>query len=98
MKVQKIQLYSNHYNYLIIDDDYHPLVYPGKYLKYLDNIRKSQNTLRTYAFGLKLFYEFIYGEEIELEDVGIYELSNFVIWLFNPNILSTEEQTDYNSI
>lgn len=85
MKVQKIQLYSNHYNYLIIDDDYHPLVYPGKYLKYLDNIRKSQNTLRTYAFGLKLFYEFIYGEEIELEDVGIYELSNFVIWLFNPN-------------
>ena len=55
-----------------------------RYIKYLDNTGKAPNTIKTYCYHLKLFYEFMSQRGIELEDLKFEEMSNFVGWLRNP--------------
>ena len=91
MKVQRIQV-NNSYAYIVIDDDYKPVTAVNKYLKYLYNIGKSPNTLRTYAYDLLSYLRFLKEKNIDLMDIcckpdcgPIDILSEFVIWLQYPD-------------
>lgn len=55
-----------------------------RYIKYLDNTGKAPNTIKTYCYLLKLFYEFMSQRGIGLEDLKFEEMSNFEGWLRNP--------------
>ncbi|MCR5771276.1 MAG: hypothetical protein K6G87_08610 [Butyrivibrio sp.] len=81
MKVQKICIGENAYNYILIDDDLTPVDQVTKYMKYLTNIGKSLETRHTYCTGLKFFYEYLSDIGKQVEDISIYLLSNYVRWL-----------------
>ncbi|MED3683973.1 hypothetical protein P4530_13340 [Bacillus thuringiensis] len=46
-----------------------------KFLKYKDNTGTARNTLRSYYYALKLYFEFLEQKELSYTDVGIDELA-----------------------
>ncbi|ACK91074.1 tyrosine-type recombinase/integrase [Bacillus cereus] len=85
MKVQKVVVEEKSYPLYILLDKKIEVVEPvKKYIKYLDNTGKAPNTIKTYCYHLKLFYEFMSQRGIGLEDLKFEEMSNFVGWLRNP--------------
>lgn len=84
MKVQEVKLDNNQRRYLLINDNGLPIIPVAKYLKYIDNSEKSFNTQKTYAYSLKLYFEYLKEIDIDYKDVNINILSDFVGWLRNP--------------
>jgi len=69
-----------------------PIIPVIRYLKHLDNIGKSPNTLRTYCYALKNYFEYLLQKNRDFKNIKLEDLSNFVGWLRNPyendNIIS----------
>lgn len=91
MKVQSI-LTQRGTRYILLDDEYNSITDVNKYLKYLDNIGRSPNTQRSYAYNLLLFCQYMSQEDIPLKelcsnpDKGPVEiLSKFILWLQYPD-------------
>lgn len=84
MKVQEVKLDNNQRRYLLVNDAGLPLIPVSKYLKYIDNSEKSFNTQKTYAYSLKLYFEYLQEIDIDYKNININILSNFVGWLRNP--------------
>ncbi|WJE52989.1 site-specific integrase [Bacillus cereus] len=63
MKVQEVLLDGNRKRYLLLDEDGIPVVPIMKYLKYLDATEKSSNTLKTYRYALKQYFDYL--EEVK---------------------------------
>ena len=85
MKVQKVVVEEKPYPLYILLDKNFDVVEPVKgYIKYLDNTGKAPNTIKTYCYHLKLFYEFMSQRGIGLEELKFEEMANFVGWLRNP--------------
>ncbi|HCW53771.1 MAG TPA: transposase [Clostridium sp.] len=63
MYVQKIRTKDNKIRYILLDDNDEIVVCVMDYLKYLDSRRLALNTLKNYAYHLKLYFEYL--EEIE---------------------------------
>jgi hypothetical protein len=59
MKVQRIWIGENVFNFILIGDDYRPIDYVTQYMKYLYSIGKTMDTRHTYCIGLKFFYEYL---------------------------------------
>lgn len=85
IKVQEIKLDENKRRYLLVYDNGLPVLPVAKYLKYLDNCQKSFNTQKTYAYSLKLYFEYLQEIDLDYKQVNINILSNFVGWLRNPH-------------
>lgn len=85
MKVQEVKLDNNQRRYLLVDDNGLPIIPVAKYLKYIDNSEKSFNTQKTYAYSLKLYFEYLQEIDVDYRNVNINILSNFVGWLRNPH-------------
>ncbi|MBQ9013431.1 MAG: tyrosine-type recombinase/integrase [Bacilli bacterium] len=84
MKVQDVRLEDNKKRYLLVYDDGLPVIPVGKYLKHLDNVERSSNTLKTYVYSLKLYFEYLQEINVDYRKVNINILSDFVSWLRNP--------------
>ena len=84
MKVQEVKLDNNQRRYLLLNDNGLPIIPVAKYLKYIDNSEKSFNTQKTYAYSLKLYFEYLKEINTDYRNVNINILSNFVGWLRNP--------------
>lgn len=84
MKVQEVKLENNQRRYLLVDDKGLPIIPVARYLKYIDNSGKSFNTQKTYAYALKLYFEYLQEADIDYRNVNINILSDFVGWLRNP--------------
>lgn len=85
MKVQKVIVEDKAYPlYLLLDSNFEVVEPVKRFIKYLDNTGKAPNTIKTYSYHLKLFYDFMTQQGIELEDLQFEELANFVGWLRNP--------------
>ncbi|AQL55986.1 integrase [Abyssicoccus albus] len=109
MKVQKVVVEEKSYPlYILLDRNFEVVEPVKRYIKYLDNTGKSPNTIKTYCYHLKLFYEFMSQRGIGLEDLKFEEMSNFVGWLRNPmggvNVIDLQlkkakrEETSVNAI
>lgn len=86
MKVQKVVMEEKSYPlYILLDKSFEVVEPVKKYIKYLDSTGKAPNTIKTYCYHLKLFYEFMNQRGIGLGDLKFEEMSNFVGWLRNPN-------------
>lgn len=84
MKVEQIITTDNKIRYVLMDQ-YGEIVMPVmKFLKYKDNTGTARNTLRSYCYALKLYFEFLEQKGISYTNVGINELAEFVRWLQNP--------------
>lgn len=84
MRVQEVKLDNNQRRYLLVDDNGLPIIPVAKYLKYIDNSEKSFNTQKTYAYSLKLYFEYLQEIDVDYRNVNINILSDFVGWLRNP--------------
>lgn len=95
MKVQRIRIPdSNRVTWTVLGDDYLPIRPVEQFLGYLESIERSPNTIRSYAYHLKLYYEYLRDSVKNWTDIGISDLAEFVAWLRNPQplIASLQEQ------
>ena len=65
MKAQVINT-SKGKRYVLLDDQFKPVGVVNKYLKFLDNLGKSPNTQRTYAYDLLLYCQFMQKNNIHI--------------------------------
>ena len=88
MKVEEIITSNNKVRYMLVNnlgDSVEPVL---KFIRYKDNAGKARNTLRSYCFGLKLFFEFLEQKDMDFRKVGIDEMAEFMRWLQNPYQIS----------
>src|SRR5699024_5060064 len=92
MRLQKIQLEDKSYPlYILLDEKFNVIENVLKYIKYLDNTGKAPNTIKSYCYHLKLFYDFLEQSNVSLNDLNYELLANFVGWLRNPSGLVNVE-------
>ncbi|WLV24594.1 tyrosine-type recombinase/integrase [Aciduricibacillus chroicocephali] len=79
--------------YLISSNNGFPYLYPNKYLKFLKTVNKSTNTIKSYAYRLKLFWDFIEVNQIDFKKITMEHFIKFIGWLQGQfNISSHQRQ------
>lgn len=91
MKVQRVRL-SDHYTWLVLDDNYVPVQPILAYLKFLNNLDRSPNTIRAVAQHLKAFWLFLHEHQLDWTEVDVAHLAEFITWLrqSDPVVVSIE--------
>jgi integrase/recombinase XerD len=84
VRVQEVIFNDNKKRYLLLDEVGVPVVPVMKYLKYLDQTGKSNNTMKTYCYALKQYFTYLEERKIDYKEVGVKDLADFVGWLRNP--------------
>ncbi|GAB2567923.1 site-specific integrase [Gracilibacillus alcaliphilus] len=83
MKVQEIYV-DGSTRYMLLDSEGSPVIVVTKYLKCLDQIGKAGNTLKSYSYHLKLYFQFLRENQIDYKNVALNILANFIGWLRSP--------------
>ena len=85
MRVQRVVMpVTGAESWTVVDDGW-ALVEPvERYLAHLAGIERSPNTVRAYAHGLRLWFEFLGARHLVWDSVGIEDVSRFVAWLRAP--------------
>ena len=101
MQVTKIKINNQSEDFwIVIGSDYLPVKQIDLYLKYLHSTGKSPNTIRSYAYHLKEFWLFLTDAELEWDDIGLVEMSQFINWLkvgYTGNVITLSETTSLRS-
>lgn len=85
MKVQKVILPdSGRPTWILLGDDFMPIQPVDEFLSYLRNLERSPNTVRAYAYHLRLYWEYLEQSHLDWKNIGLTELADFVHWLRNP--------------
>lgn len=94
MKVQRVRLSDTSFTWMVIDDDHIPVQPILVYLKYLNNLNRSPNTIRAAAHRLKLFWEYVCNEQLCWQEMDIAQLAAFIPWLRrqDPTVISIGSQ------
>lgn len=104
MKVQEIRT-ADGPRWIILDKEYAPVTLFNRYLKFLDNLGRSQNTLLAYARHLCAF-----GTYMELKGIDILNISTdpeegpldilagFLLWLEHPIIANAQNVLVMNEV
>ncbi|UZW65820.1 site-specific integrase [Priestia flexa] len=99
-KVIKVRVEEAKVIYLLTSNEGVPFLFANKYLKFLETINRSTNTIKSYAYRLKLYWDFIESNEIEFRRVSMDDLVNYIGWLrgkSNIGLKHREPQTiNYN--
>lgn len=85
MQVVEVETGDHQKRYVVIDDAgifVEPIV---RYLKYLDRIGSARQTLRSYAFTLKLYWEYLIQQRLDWKQISLDDLSRFILWLKLPS-------------
>lgn len=64
----------------MLDSDYQIVEPIQRYLSYLCGL-KSPNTVETYGYGLKAWWEFLLSKNLDWREINISDLEDFVYWL-----------------
>jgi len=84
MRVITLSTKEGKTRYMVLDDNNEPVQPVLHYLKFKDNSGASRNTLRSFSYHLKLFFEFLEQINKDYRDIGIDEMADFLRWLQNP--------------
>jgi len=85
VRVVEVETQDHQRRYVVIDDAgtlVEPIV---RYLKYLDRSGSARHTLRSYAFALQLYWEYLIQQRLDWQQVTLDDLSRFVLWLKLPS-------------
>jgi integrase/recombinase XerD len=85
MKVQRIQAVRGGVTWILIDEEYRPVLAVVQYLRHLDNLSRSPNTIFNYANHLKLFWEFLKDRGWHWQSINLERLAEFITWLRWPS-------------
>ena len=94
-EVQKARLPGSERSiWLVVGDDFLPIEPIRRFLDYLNDLERSPNTVRAYAYHLKLFWDYLQERELDWRHVGLGERAGFVAWLRrgSSRVVSLEEQ------
>jgi integrase/recombinase XerD len=95
MKVQRIRFSGQeHTTWLVLDEEYQPVEPILAYLKFLDDLGRSPNTIRARALHLKTFWEFLRDQRLDWTEVDVAHLAAFIQWLRrpDPNVVTTQPE------
>ncbi len=94
MKVQRVRLPMDRVAWMVLDDNHRPVEPILSYLKFLQNIDRSPNTIRATAHRLKLFWEYLRDEQLCWTTIDVTQLAGFISWLRRPNppVISIESR------
>jgi len=81
MQVQKVHLGSDRYSYTVLGDDYLPIEPIHQFIIYLENLDRSPYTIRSYAYHLKLFWQYLEKLNVSWKAIKLDTLTNFIHWL-----------------
>ena len=94
MKVQIIDTDKGE-RYILLDDNYIVVDEVYRFMKFLDACEKSPNTLKSYVYNLKHYYEYMNKQGIPVKDLcnnaghgPIDILSSFILWLQYPDAVN----------
>lgn len=94
MKVQRIKIPSSgKTTWIVIGDDYLPVKPVNEYLRYLESLEKSPNTIENYAYHLKLLWEFLSQKHLDWKSLCEPQLADFILWLRTPDPRVTSIQS-----
>ncbi len=85
MRVVEVEKQDGQRRYVVIDEAgvlVEPIV---RYLKYLDCIGSARQTLRSYAYSLKQYWEYLTQQQLNWQQMTLDDLSRFVLWLKLPS-------------
>lgn len=86
MKVQRVRIpNSDRVTWVVLGDDYLPIEPIREYLRYLENIERSPNTVHAYANHLKLYWSFVHDSHLDWRLVTLESLADFINWLRSPD-------------
>ena len=71
-------------SWTVLDDGWAPVAPAERYLAHLAGIERSPNTVRAYAHGLRLWFEFLGLHAVTSDGAGIEDVSRFLVWLRVP--------------
>lgn len=86
MKVQKIDIGNYQHRYLLLDDEFNVVDPVKRYLKFLDNTNRAENTLKSYAYHLKIYFEYLHAVGLSYDEISsegnnpVEILGNFASW------------------
>jgi site-specific recombinase XerD len=87
MKVQRVRLPdTNRMTWVLLDDAYQPDEPVNRFLTFLVNLDRSPNTVRCYAFHLKLFRQYLGEYGLPWTGVTVDDLARFTSWLRTPPV------------
>ncbi len=95
MKVQRVRFpTTNQVTWTLLGDDYLPIAPVQEFLDYLRNVERSPNTVKAYAYHLKVFWDYLEDVHLDWTAIGLTELADFVDWLRNPqaNVIPIQQQ------
>jgi integrase/recombinase XerD len=84
MRLAEIRTPDDRTRYVVLDDAGEVVEPVARYLKHLDNRGCARNTLRSYGYGLKLFFAFLAERSLAVDRVNVDDLAAFVQWLRLP--------------
>lgn len=85
MRVQRVVMpVTGVESWTVVDHEWMPIVPVERFLAHLAGIERSPNTVRAYAYGLRLWFEFLQGRGRPWASVGVEDVSRFVAWLRAP--------------
>jgi integrase/recombinase XerD len=70
---------------LVLNNNYEPIEPIQTYLRYLESLDRSPNTILSYAKNLKLYWEFLQDFGLDWKTIKLDQLAEFIHWLRNPN-------------
>lgn len=99
MKVQRIRLPNGKISWLVLNDAYQPIQPITQYIRYMENLDRSPNTVSNYASHLKLFWEFLQDSHLAWTEINLEKLADFIQWLRRPEpgVISLQPQESKRS-
>lgn len=84
MRVATLLTKEGKTRYMLMDHNNVPVQPVLQYLKFKDNSGAARNTLRSFCFHLKLFFEYLEQTNKDYRAIGLDEMAEFMRWLQNP--------------
>lgn len=86
-------------SWTVVDDVWAPVEPAERYLAHLAGIERSPNTVRAYAHGLRLWFEFLALRGSAWDSAGVEDVSRFVAWLRAPaeNVIVLDDTASVRS-
>jgi len=75
---------TGHPRYAVLDDQGCMVAPIAHYLKHLDRRGCAVNTLRSYGYALKLFFEYLAQTSTDFRRISVDDLAGFIQWLRFP--------------
>lgn len=94
MKVQSVTLPSGKESWMVLDENYLPIQPIERYIRYMESLERSPNTVKNYAHNLKLYWEFLRDYRLAWDAIDAKHIAEFIYWLRNPepSTISIQQQ------